>query len=392
MQEIQEILQTDRTNRARSAILAGRFRVTRIGPLQWKVKNGDRLPYAVSLQPSHFNEVPDKEGFTWVCTCMDYLQQGPEILCKHIEGVRLLETAQNPPNSNSDKEVHMNKQPSTEGNPEDPERPAPQGNDISQEDTVPQRDKTLQKLCQPLERSALKQCQVPGLGNVPYLDTCEIINRANAIFDFAWSFELIGEPVIIRWQRKILVWNSQEKRKVPLLDNNGVVQTEEVGIVTIRGKVTIDLDGKPYSHADLGHCIFNGDTPEALDMALAGSVADCLKRCFRQLGENFGSQFYDKEIAQNVRLVQSRENNHASHPTGSTETQASLSPKTSMRKYSNGVMVNGNKSEQQAFDRFKSKTGKTPASKDALRTWITNQPQEHTNQSENHSAPASVIA
>jgi hypothetical protein len=34
--------------------------------------------------------------------------------------------------------------------------------------------------------------------------------------------------------------------------------------------------------------MFTGDTPEALDMAIAGAATDCLKRCFRQMGEQFG--------------------------------------------------------------------------------------------------------
>ena len=76
--------QLERTERARSAIRAGQFHITRVGPQQWTVKNGEKLPYAVSLQ-----------GDTWVCTCMDYQQRGPQILCKHIEGVRLSEAAQN---------------------------------------------------------------------------------------------------------------------------------------------------------------------------------------------------------------------------------------------------------------------------------------------------------
>ena len=82
------------------------------------------------------------------------------------------------------------------------------------------------------------------------------------------------------------------------MDANGNFQVEDVGIVYATGKVSITLDGSVYSHADLGRCVFSGDTPEALDMALAGSVTDCLKRCFRQLGDQFGNTLYDKEIAQ----------------------------------------------------------------------------------------------
>ena len=225
------------------------------------------------------------------------------------------------------------------------------------------------------------------MGSVPYLEGYDVIDRANNIFGFAWSFDLLCEPVIVRWQKKVLVWNQQEKRKIPSLDANGNVQTDDVGLVYVTGKVSVDLDGKLYSHADLGRCIFSGDTPEALDMALAGSATDCLKRCFRQLGEQFGNNLYDKDIAQSAGLEQKRSNVTATTDGGqSSRSISSASPSTSplVRQYGDGVSVNGNVSEQEAFDQFKVKTGKAPASKDELRTWLTKQHSTPT--------PASVAA
>src|SRR5690606_62313 len=78
-----ETEQKERTERAKVAICAGQFQITRVGPQQWSVQNGEKLPYSVSL-----------EGDTWVCTCMDYQQRGPDILSKHSEGVRLSEAVQ----------------------------------------------------------------------------------------------------------------------------------------------------------------------------------------------------------------------------------------------------------------------------------------------------------
>ena len=374
MQISQDVIQaqTERTERARSAILAGKFLVTRIGPQQWTVKNGDKLPYVVSLKPSKSDFV----GNDWTCTCMDFQQRGPQILCKHIEGVRLLEAAQNQIPPIKEKENHMNNSnPSTEGS---------LGDRLSR---IPQGDNVLWELSQPLDMSRVKRRQAPGTGSVPYLEGYDVIDRANGIFGFAWSFDVIGEPVIVRWQKKVLIWSQQEKRKVPSLDANGNVQTEEVGLVYITGKVTVDLDGKLYSHADLGRCIFTGDTPEALDMALAGSATDCLKRCFRQLGEQFGNSLYDKEIAQNAGLEQNRSNGATSPAASQPSHPAVSSPTPSspvVRKYGDGVSVNGNVSEQEAFDQFKEKTGKAPASKDELRTWLTGQRSTTT--------PASVAA
>jgi hypothetical protein len=173
------------------------------------------------------------------------------------------------------------------------------------------------------------------------------------------------------------------------MDANGNVQVEEVGIVYITGKVSIDLGGKLYSNSDLGRCIFTGDTPEALDMALAGSATDCLKRCFRQLGSQFGNDLYDKEIAQNAGLEQGRENGSGNSsasqasakptsPSQSTSTNNGNGPAPAnaapvIRKYSDGASVNGNVSEQEAFDHYKKAVGIAPASKEALRTWLSTQ-------------------
>jgi len=340
--------QTERTERARAAIQAGKFKVTRINPGQWTVKNGDKLPYVVALKPDQ----EDSNGSDWTCTCLDFQQRGPQVLCKHIQGVRLLEAAQN--QSISEKEKHM---------------------DEVNQNQIPQGDQVLWELRQPLDMSRVKRRQAPGKASVPYLEGFEIIDRANGIFRFGWSFDLIGEPVIVRWQKKILIWNQQEKRKVPSLDADGIVQTEEVGLVYVTGKVTVELDGKMVSHADLGRCIFTGDTPESLDMALAGSVTDCLKRCFRQLGDQFGLSLYDKEIAQNAGLEQNRSGAAMKSTSQSPRSSSSSQTPASVvsRKYGDGISVNGNASEQEAFDQFKAKTGTTPASKEELRNWLTAQ-------------------
>ncbi len=338
MQKTQELSteQYERVERARSAIRSGRFLVTRIGPNEWTVHNGEKLPYVVSLKTIAdegnltAGDLPDQ---SWSCTCMDFQQRGPDILCKHIEGVRLLEAGLN----FSEKEQYMKK--ATLNSDEMPEG---------------QLSGILWELRQPLDMSRVKRRQSPGMGSVPYLEGFDVIDHANQLFDFGWSFDLIGAPVIVRWQRKVLVWNQQERRKVASLDSKGNFLTDEVGLVYITGRVTVDLDGKQYSHADLGRCVFSGDSSEALDMALAGSVTDCLKRCFRQFGEQFGNSLYDKEIAQYAGL------------------EASPS---AVRTYGDGERVNGNRTEQEAFDLFKEQTGRDPASKDELRSWLQSQRQ-----------------
>jgi hypothetical protein len=326
--------QKERTERATRAIQAGNFQVLRVSPFQWTVKNGDKQPYLVSLQ----NEA-------WSCTCIDFEQHGPELLCKHIEGVRLSEMAQL-------QSTHK-------------ETPMDQVNSVKPEGLSDPLDRVLWELRQPLDMSRVKRRQAPGQGTVPYLEGYDVIERANAIFDFAWSFDLLGEPEVTRWQKKVMIWNQQERRKVPVMDANGNAQTDEVGIVFVTGKVSVEVKGRICVHADLGRCVFTGDTPEALDMALAGAVTDCLKRCFRQIGDQFGNALYDKEIAQSAGLEQGQVRNSGS----SDHRPASSPPPAPSRLYLDGSSVNGNVPEQEAYDQFVSKMGKVPASKTDLRTW-----------------------
>jgi hypothetical protein len=77
---LQEQAQTERTERAYAAIHAGSFQITRTSPFQWTVRNGDKLPYVVSLQPLQ----GASQGEVWSCTCKDFQQRGPDLRCKHI--------------------------------------------------------------------------------------------------------------------------------------------------------------------------------------------------------------------------------------------------------------------------------------------------------------------
>jgi hypothetical protein len=97
----------------------------------------------------------------------------------------------------------------------------------------------------------------------------------------------------------------------------GQPKTQKAGMVYLTGKVTIELDGKPYTHADVGRLSFTGDTPEALDTALSGAATDCLKRCFRQLGSQFGLDLYDKETVRTANGARNKGHKSASsQPSG----------------------------------------------------------------------------
>jgi len=332
--------QQQRTERAWQGLTGGLFTVQRIGPSQWSVKNGDKLPYAVELNDN-----------LWSCTCPDFQKVGPEIRCKHVEAVRIAETQETYPTT------------------------TPQENTIMTT-TSNDFEHILTELCQPLDMARVKRRQAPGSGTVPYLEGYDVIDTANRIFAFRWSFNLLSEPQITRWNRKVLVWDGQQRKKVPVLDAQGTPQTEEVGIIHITGLVAVNLDGQTYTHSDLGRCIFTGDSPEALDMALAGCVTDCLKRCFRQLGEQFGLSLYDKEIAATAGTSNGSGNTGASSSadrsakSDRTPAASSKVQPAAERAYLDGNKVNGNESERSAFDAFLKAKGQAPKSRDALREWM----------------------
>lgn len=311
--------QKSRTERAQYALHHGQFQITQREDSNWNVKNGDKQPYLVS-----------KSHDDWVCNCEDFVKnRNTGVRCKHIEAVRL-----------SQPEQFLSFAETTPSYPP----------------TSPNSTKVITALSQPLNMERVKRRKAPN-GTVPYLEGYDIIEQANRIFSYQWSFVLLSEPEIVRWEKPQLVFDQTARSKVPL-EKNGFAVTETVGIVHITGKVSVILEGHIFEHSDIGRCIFTGDTPEALDMALAGCATDCLKRCFRQLGDQFGNSLYDKEIAK-----------VAGTPPTTTHT-------TVGRVYRNGECVNGNVSEQEAFDRFIGlHHGAAPSSREALRQWLSAQEQ-----------------
>lgn len=339
--------QQQRTERAWQGLTSGNFAVQRIGPTQWSVQNGDKSPYAILF-----------DGSNWSCTCPDFQKHGPDIRCKHVEAVRIAEAQQQYQTSSPETSI-------MDTNP-----------------TPTDFDHILTALRQPLDMGRVKRRQAPGSGTVPYLEGYDVIDTANQIFSFRWSFNLLSEPQVMRWNKRVLVWDSQQRKKVPALDPQGQPQVDEVGMVYITGSVQVILEGQTYTHSDLGRCMFTGDTPEALDMALAGCVTDCLKRCFRQLGEQFGLSLYDKEIAATAGTTASGGTTAGNGTNGSdTHNKSTSRPAPGNGKaatppervYLDGSKVNGNESERTAFDAFLKSKGQAPKSRDALREWMRTQ-------------------
>jgi hypothetical protein len=116
-----------------------------------------------------------------------------------------------------------------------------------------------------------------------------------------------------------------------------------------------------------------------------------MKRCFRQLGDQFGNSLYDKEIARAaVSSTAGPENNSTGNPavygkaaqrSKPTQEQVKTDPKTASTNpinqpevllYQDGspVFMN-NLAELSAFNAFKgSHSGGVPENREALRAWM----------------------
>lgn len=366
---LEDQLQDDRMARAQTALQRGEMQVVVLTNCVWMVASKGSQ-YTVSL-----------DGAAWDCTCPDFAGRCQRfgLRCKHIEAVRFTEIDRiaesglesqytQPLLSTNHKEEHMTQS-----------KPTPDPPTLD-----PSSGQLLLRLRQPLDMNRVKRRQASGQGTVPYLEGFDVIETANDLFLFRWSFDLLSEPHVMRWDKVVTFYDQRLKKKVPVLSEDGMPTTEIAGVVYITGRITVEFDGKAYSHADAGRCIYTGDTPEALDMAIAGAVTDCLKRCFRQLGEQFGNSLYDKDVARTAWLESGVSNGHGSNGNGrsekSTKSASSRKPSASSNpvasqadalQYRDSAVVDpANTAELEAFNTFKSAHhGLAPASREALRSW-----------------------
>ena len=374
---LEEQMQSERLDRAQAALQNGDMTVLPVTASTWSVASrGSR--YTVRL-----------EGTIWTCTCRDFATRCQRfgLLCKHIAAVQSLEARQIseagytglPDKSH----VHNTEEFMTQASPSilglavaPPSGESPPG------------DEVIWRLRQPLDMNRVKRRQAPGKGTVPYLEGFDVIEAANDLFLFRWSFDLLSEPQVMRWDKMVTFYDQKAHKKVPVIGEDGKPTTEVAGIVYLTGKVVIDLEGKSYTHADVGRCIFTGDTPEALDMAIAGAATDCLKRCFRQLGEQFGLSLYDKDIAKTAGLdTEGRGTSAESYPPHSSQSEPKASPAAPTNskpaqapaaptqpeplQYRDGTAIEmSNTAEVTAFNTFKTvHSGLAPATRDVLRAW-----------------------
>src|SRR4030065_2015550 len=104
----------------------------------------------------------------------------------------------------------------------------------------PSSEQILWRLRQPLDMARVKRRQAPGQGTVPYLEGYDVIEAANDLFLFRWSFDLLSEPHIMRSDKVITLYDQRARKKVPVLGEDGKPTTEIAGIAYITGRSTIE--------------------------------------------------------------------------------------------------------------------------------------------------------
>ena len=128
-------------------------------------------------------------------------------------------------------------------------------------------------LAQPLDPHRVTVGNSGPLRGIKYLEGEDVIRTANRIFGYGeWSFELQSHP-----------WVIEE-------GSQGSNHTK-YQVWAAHGRLMVSGGG---SFADVGTCVRQGDGSGGLEMAIKGAVTDCVKRCLRNYGDQFGLILYDK--------------------------------------------------------------------------------------------------
>jgi len=127
------------------------------------------------------------------------------------------------------------------------------------------------ELDKPLDPNSVSSRKA-GFSQVSYLETWTVINTANRIFDYNWSF--IIDDVKEVWSGKI-----KDRIEVSYVCHGHVVIGD-----------TIHHDVGYGNGMDKG-----GNQGACHELASKEAVSDCMKRCLRSYGNQFGNSLYDKQ-------------------------------------------------------------------------------------------------
>ena len=137
----------------------------------------------------------------------------------------------------------------------------------------------LKELSKNLDKSRIKIRDKSGI-SLQYLETYDVINEANRIFNHMWSYTITRLEEVAREmnQNSNHVINFSAIVKIKIYDSTGnLIEREDTGV-------------------GIGTARTIGD---AIDNASKSAVSDSLKRCFRTMGVTFGNNLYSKTQNEN---------------------------------------------------------------------------------------------
>lgn len=137
----------------------------------------------------------------------------------------------------------------------------------------------LKELSKNLEKSRIKIREKSGI-SLQYLETYDVINEANRIFNHMWSYTITRLEEVAREmnQNSNHVITFSAIVKIKIYDSTGnLIEREDTGV-------------------GIGTARTIGD---AIDNASKSAVSDSLKRCFRTMGVTFGNNLYSKTQNEN---------------------------------------------------------------------------------------------
>lgn len=147
-------------------------------------------------------------------------------------------------------------------------------------------------LAQPLDPHRVTVGNSGPLRGIKYLEGEDVIRTANRIFGYGeWGFSLLSQP-----------WVIEE-------GSQGSNHTK-YQVWAAHGRLMVSGGG---SFADVGTCVRQGDGSGGLEMAIKGAVTDCMKRCLRNYGDQFGLILYDKTTDM-AGLAAEYRNEHPNEP------------------------------------------------------------------------------
>ncbi len=132
----------------------------------------------------------------------------------------------------------------------------------------------LEVLNSQLDSSRIKTRDKSGI-SLQYLETYDVINEANRIFNYMWNYTITRLEEVSRETNQngnhVITFSSIVKIKI--FDTNGnYIEREDTGV-------------------GVGTARTIGD---AIDNSSKSAVSDSLKRCFRTMGVTFGNNLYSK--------------------------------------------------------------------------------------------------